>query len=121
MYSKEEELARRRVKKKKGFYIHLAVYILVNLFIFLVSFPDNFINFDFGPALPWGIGLAFHYLGVFGFPGSGILTREWEEKEYEKELRKMNKRPELPKPNAEEKEELELKELRKNWNDKDLV
>ena len=121
MYSKSEELARRRVKKKKGFYSHLAVYILVNLFIFLVSFPDNFINFDFGPALPWGIGLALHYVAVFGFPGSGILSKEWEEREYEKELQKMKGRPPLSAGKPEEGEELELKELRKNWNDKDLV
>jgi hypothetical protein len=118
------ELARRRVKQKKGFYSHLAVYIIVNTFIIAANFIEHPFRFELGPALPWGIGLALHYLFVFGFPGSGVLTKDWEERETEKELRRLKSdKRSLSSPSHIEREDdpLELKELRKTWSDRDLV
>lgn len=118
------QLARRRVKKRKGFYAHLAVYIIVNTFIFAVNFLENPWSWEIGPALPWGIGLAFHYLGVFGFPGSGILSKEWEEAEIQKEMKRLEDaeplEPHRSTQNPKE-EQMELKELKKQWKDTDLV
>jgi hypothetical protein len=71
-------------------------------------------------CLFWGIGLALHYLGVFGFPGKQkVFSKEWEENEIQKELDKMenNQFPEV-------EDDLELRELEKldrKWDDKDLV
>lgn len=79
--------ARKQVKKKKGFYVHLAVYLAVGLFFFLMNIAtDPNDMWFFFPMLPWLIGLAIHYLVVFGFPGTGILTEEWEKRELEQEL-----------------------------------
>ena len=68
-------------------------------------------------SLFWGIGLAFHYLKVFGLPGSGVLSKEWEDTEVQKEMQKMTGK----KSEIKEEEKLDLKELRKNYDDSELV
>ena len=76
--------ARRRVKKLKGFYTHLAIYVLVNLLIVFINIQDlkpgesyfqykNFITLFF-----WGIGLAAQAVGVFR-PGF-FFGKDWEDK-----------------------------------------
>ncbi len=85
-YTQEERYlkAKERVKKLKGFYTHLSVYIIVNtaLLLLIYSGYDIKINFwklgSFYTPLGWGIGLAIHALIVFG-PNSVFLKR-WEEK-----------------------------------------
>ena len=65
------ELAKKRVEEKRGFFIHLAIYIVVNIMLVLVwRFADGggFPWFIF-PLAGWGIGLLFHFLGVFVFGG----------------------------------------------------
>jgi len=86
-YQKEERylLAQKKVKKIKGFYIHLLVYILVNSFILIVNTSESlsgnkvFWSWNtFSTALFWGIGLMAHGLSVFSrniFFGS-----QWEER-----------------------------------------
>lgn len=86
--------AAKRVKKLKGFYIHLMVYCFVNIFIVIAKA----LSLDQGEKfwewnllkLPffWGIGLATHGLSVF-LP-SMILGRNWEEKKI-KEIMDKNK------------------------------
>ena len=85
----EFRAAKKQVKKKKGFYVHFGVYLSVGLFFLLMNLatsPGDW--WFFFPMLPWGIGLAIHYLTVFGFPGTGILSEEWEKHELEQELNK---------------------------------
>lgn len=76
--------AKKRVKKIKGFYSHLTIYVLVNLMIVFINFQDlkpgesyfqykNFITLFF-----WGIGLLAHGLSVF-LPHF-VLGRDWEER-----------------------------------------
>ncbi|TRX41354.1 2TM domain-containing protein [Flavobacterium restrictum] len=86
-------LAYRRVKKIKGFYIHVLVYVLVNTFIIISSFNRSLLGNEiffrwetFSTALFWGIGLLAHGLSVFG--STVFLGQNWEEKKI-KEL--MNK------------------------------
>ncbi len=82
---KEEDAylrAKKKLDKLVGFYWHLAVYVAVNLFliILIVSNSDQGF-FDFGTwATPffWGIGLLFHFLGVFG--PNFMFGKNWEEK-----------------------------------------
>ena len=88
----EEEvyrLARQRVEEKKGFYIHLTVYVLVNILLILIWFftGAGFPWFIF-PLGGWGIGLLFHFLGVFVFSRGGSA---WEKKEIEKEAERIRK------------------------------
>ncbi|WP_028889288.1 2TM domain-containing protein [Tenacibaculum ovolyticum] len=87
-------LAKKRVEKIKGFYIHLAIYILVNIFISGVIIfgltQDNELSFKeaathfgtYSTWLFWGIGVFFHWLGVFG--SNLFFGKEWEKKQVEK-------------------------------------
>jgi len=84
----------KRVKKLKGFYIHLMVYCFVNIFIIIakalsLDAGEKFWEWDL-LKLPffWGIGLLAHGLSVF-LP-SMILGSNWEEKKI-KELMEKNK------------------------------
>lgn len=91
-------VAKKRVEKIKGFYWHLITYIVVNVII-SVTIIIGLINEDmltFGKAIEnfgvfatwlfWGIGLFFHWLGVFGT--NLFFSKKWEERKI-KEL--MNK------------------------------
>ncbi len=127
--------ARRRVRAKKGFYYHFAVYFCIISFLAFVNVADfdGEVWFVY-PMMAWGIAIAMHYVGVFGIPGSKkLLSKEWEEREMERELRKFEyleqKKYEseiVPPPydQNEVNEELELKDfkkLRNEWEDTDFV
>ena len=108
--------ARRRVQEKAKFYKHLYIFLIVNAVFFTAAL---FRGRPFAPlvvTLGWGIGLVSHYLKVFGMPGSGILSKEWEDQELHKEMNRMT-----GKNQPEKDEALELKELRKNYDDSELV
>ena len=124
MHTEQELLrAKKRVKAKKSFYQHLMSYAIVNLFLIalnLITSPTS-LWFVF-PLLGWGVGLAFHYVDVFGIPGFDILSKEWEEKELERELRQQNPASKTPKNEAKQPDkDLKLKELRKNYDESDFV
>ena len=55
---------------KCGFYIHLSVYMAVNLLLIIInlSTPGEYLWFVW-PLMGWGIGLFFHALKVFIFNG----------------------------------------------------
>ncbi len=85
--------AKNRVDQLKGFYIHLTVYMLVNLFIIAVSltarmnngegFAEAFFNFGtFATPIFWGIGLAFHAAKVLAY--NPFFSKEWEERQIQK-------------------------------------
>ena len=71
--------AKERVEALKGFYIHLAVYVIVNLFLFLLNIlvsPDSL--WFIWPLLGWGIAIVLHAVSVFS---SGYLSGTgWEER-----------------------------------------
>jgi hypothetical protein len=72
MSNSDDELlqrARRRVKLKTGFYIHLSVYVLVNLGLA-----------HLWPLAGWGLGLAIHGLVTFAsLRGEGLQQRMLEQ------------------------------------------
>jgi len=82
----QQKLARatKRVKAVSGFYKHLIVYILVNIFLILSKYfqldpGEKFLMFGtFATAFFWGIGLAFHAFGVF--TNNVLFSNNWEEK-----------------------------------------
>ena len=87
----EEELyrkARKRVEEKKGFYTHFAVYVVVNLILVIIwaTTGAGFPWFVF-PLGGWGIGILFHFLGVFVFSRQS----SWERREIEKEVERLRK------------------------------
>lgn len=118
--SEKYDKARQRVKEKKGFYIHLSIYLIVNIVFLIVSYLDGEGLQWLYICLFWAIGLVPHYLSVFGFPGrQNVLSQDWEEREIKKELSKMDQNQTF-----EEDDELELRALKKQnreWDDKDFV
>lgn len=81
-YRKEEAYirAKKKVESLLGFYWHFAVYIVVNLFLIIIIGVNA--GFDgFGPyatAVFWGIGLFFHFFGVFG--PDFFFGKNWEKR-----------------------------------------
>ena len=81
----DEQLALAKVRKIKGFYIHLAQYIVVIsvlAVINLVTHPSKL--WFFWPALGWGIGIIAHAAATFEF--IPFFGAEWERKQVEKLL-----------------------------------
>ena len=71
--------AKERVEAIKGLYIHLIVYVVVNLILFTINMITEPNNMWFiWPLMGWGIGFAMHSLSVFGF-GPGFAA-DWEER-----------------------------------------
>jgi len=87
----EEELyslARKRVEEKKGFYIHFAVYIVVNIMLIIIwSVTGAGFPWFVFPLGGWGIGILFHFLGIFVFSRSST----WERRQIEKEVERLKK------------------------------
>ena len=83
--STEEILAFNQVRKLKGFYIHLAQYVLVIALLSVINAlttPNRW--WVQWVIMGWGIGVFFHWLQIserFGLFGS-----KWEKEQVEKRL-----------------------------------
>ena len=99
--TKEERYlrAKERITELKEFYIHLIVYVVVNLFLSITQIIDGITEDKsvteifsdmgiYGVWLMWGIGVCFHALNVFG--SQTLLGENWEERKI-KELMDQNK------------------------------
>jgi len=77
----------KRLKKRRDFFAHLLVYVLVNAFvvaIWALTNPDGF----FWPIFPlagWGIGLVMNAWDVF-------LNDEFDEEQIRREMERMQAR-----------------------------
>jgi len=97
--SSSYERARKKVNEIKGFYGHLAAYLIVNAVLLLskgkVHFlllsegalgnPDflNWLDWNvYGTPIIWGIGLTFHAISVF--VRNPFLGKAWEDRQIEK-------------------------------------
>ena len=95
--------AKKRVNKIRGFYNHLAVYIVVNTILILVKNDFSFIVvndkvFDqadfltwinwniYGTLIFWGIGLSIHAISVF--VKNPFLGKAWEERQIQRYMEK---------------------------------
>ena len=84
--------AQRKVKRLKGFYTHLIVYIVINIMIVFINSRDldagesYFKIENFFTAFFWGIGLLAHALSTF-MPNF-IFGRNWEEKKIKEFMEK---------------------------------
>lgn len=79
--------AKKRMEEIKGFYTHLVVYLIINVFIILAQigvFNEGWYGLEFpGWAVfttPffWGIGLFFH--GLYVFTNNFSFFKKWEER-----------------------------------------
>lgn len=80
--------AKKKVENLKAFYIHLIVYILVNIMFIVI----NVATFEYSehwwfiyPLMGWGIGLASHGLSVSSF---GLFGPDWEERKIKEYMEK---------------------------------
>jgi membrane protein YdbS with pleckstrin-like domain len=127
MHDDIEKKAQQKVEEKKGFYFIAMIFLMVSVILFVLSTVIG------GPAAFWirfpilvlGLLAAVFYFYIFGFPFSNVLSEEWEEEEYERELFKLyrQKRHTLPPPEElSEEDRLELKELerlKEKWEGED--
>ena len=90
------EAAQKRVKKLKGFYIHLLVYLVVNIMIIYANYtysknnPTLFEFRNFSTAFWWGIGLIAHGLNVFTI--DLVFGKDWEERKIRELMNKKKKK-----------------------------
>lgn len=128
MNKHQYKAARKRVKKKKEFYKNFLSWMVIcsGLMIF------NALNYRghwwaIYPFIGWGMGVLFQAFDVFGFPG---YSNDWEERELEKEMTRLEmgqgKRLHRAPLEEEEEEELDLEDFRQKrketrWRDEDFV
>jgi len=77
----ERQQAIRRIKAKRGFWTHFAIYLAVNallVVIWAVTSPGYF--WPIWPILGWGIGIAANAAGVF------LRPQEISEERIEREM-----------------------------------
>ncbi len=88
----DEELyrkAREIVEAKKGFYIHLIIYLIFCGVMYLIwRLTWTGYRWYIWPVFGWGIGVLFHFLGVFAFG----RPMGWEESQVEKEVERLRER-----------------------------
>jgi hypothetical protein len=86
-----ERIAHRRANAKMGWYMHAAIYVLVNLLLFALS-DQGFGHraWSYKPLLGWGVGLALHGIAVFMLGGSNGLRERLVQKERERLQREHN-------------------------------
>lgn len=85
--NKELSQVRKRVNEKIGFYIHLTVFICVNLFFNIWNWIEGGEYWAIFPLVFWGFGLGIHYLNVFDVFG----MTEWKRKQILKQIEKQRK------------------------------
>lgn len=80
-----DRLAHRRAAARMGWFIHAAVYVLVNALLYARS-REAFgtAAWSVFPLLGWGIGLAMHGLVVFVLGSGSRLQRRMVERERER-------------------------------------
>ena len=108
------EEAKKRVEKKKKFHSDLSSYLIWSAILLFINF---FITRGYLWSLWvigfWGLGIFQKSIKVYGSPFS---SPDWEEKEIEKEMRRLSK-SDFPK----KKEKTEVENDEKKWNDDELV
>lgn len=81
--------AEKRASDIIGFYIHFSCYVSVNVFLFILWWWTNS-EYEVFPwpiftTIGWGVGIIFHFFGVFG---KGRLKDRIEEEEFQMLKRK---------------------------------
>ena len=86
-----ERIAAKRAGAKLGWYIHAAVYVVVNLFVFSMSqYAFGTRDWSVKPLLGWGLGLALHGISVWFLGAGGDLRERLVQRERERLQRQQN-------------------------------
>ena len=70
--------------KRVSFKYHLATYLVVNAFFWIIWYFNGQQKTDEGwpwpvwPLLGWGIGLIFHWMGAYVLPKENSIEREYD-------------------------------------------
>jgi len=75
-----DKLALRRAKAKLGWFVHAAIYALVNLGLIALSLANGR-SWAIYPLHGWGVGLLAHGLSVWMLPPGGALLGRMVERE----------------------------------------
>lgn len=81
----QERIAFKKAQRLRGYYLHLLMYLVINvgcIAINLLTSPDKL--WFFGALLFWGLGLIVHTLTIFVL--DKYFTGEWELAQVEKLL-----------------------------------
>jgi transcriptional regulator with XRE-family HTH domain len=82
---RDEYLALRSVRKLRGFYIHLSIYVIVMAGLLAINLMTSAHTlWVVWPALGWGLGVLLHAAGVFELVP--FFGAKWERKQVEKRL-----------------------------------
>ena len=77
--------ARERAKAKYGFYVHLAVFVAVNILLTAINLVTGSEAFwAIWPILGWGFAVAIHALTVFVFPDESRIIDRLTQRELHK-------------------------------------
>lgn len=80
-----EELAKKRVQNRMSFFIHLAMYAVMNLGLVAIWFlTGRGYPWFVWPLLGWGIGILAHAVSLVIGPGSAA-----EQRAIEREVRRL--------------------------------
>jgi hypothetical protein len=90
--------ARKRVEELQGFYVHLGMYLVVNLGVFIINMLTNPAKRWFlWPLIGWGIGVLIHGIAI---AFEGPFGRAWKERKIrqlmERERSRLGPRPPHP-------------------------
>ncbi len=83
--SDDRHRAKERLAARRGFFVHLAVFVVVNVALVVINVttaPDTL--WVKWPLMGWSIGLAFHGLAVFVVGDRFAITDEMVERELRK-------------------------------------
>jgi hypothetical protein len=73
------------VGAKIGFYVHLFVYVAVNILLVVLNLKYSpQYHWFYWPLFGWGIGIFFHAMGVFVFPSGSAIKKHMIEREVKK-------------------------------------
>jgi hypothetical protein len=76
--STPEERAQKRVKDFSDLMWHVAVYVIVNAFLWIMDFAQGGgLEWAYWATIPWGIGLAFHAAAYF-LDESGMRSKRYQ-------------------------------------------
>jgi hypothetical protein len=70
--------AKTHVKKIKGFYSHLVIYLVFVIFFMYLNFISTSFPWAIFPIAGWGIGILGHATDTFGW--NPFFGKKWEER-----------------------------------------
>ena len=81
--------AKKKVEAKIGFYIHLGIYVVVNIMLVAINLltSSQYLWFKW-PLIGWGMGVLIHGLWVFAFSGESAIKETMIQEEMKKGGRK---------------------------------